>query len=208
MCDRNPVALSLVFVASFVLLAGGGEAVAQGTKTVTLPKIVPPEVEGGQTTIGLPAAVDDVDVGGGGRYLALHFKTLRKIGVLDVNTLTIEHYIPANEDDARFAAGATKLLTVSGDRGVVSRYDLATGQRELSQSIDLGGSATRLLLGSASAGPAFAGKSGGQGGYDNTALLVDLDTLESTPRIGQRKGARTVVHERVAVRAADDGEDG
>ncbi|MCA9175126.1 MAG: hypothetical protein KDB14_11640, partial [Planctomycetales bacterium] len=165
--------LLLVFVLSVV----GGTSPVLG-QTATLPGVSPPAMDGETQQIPLPASLDDLDVGGGGRYIALHFKTLRKIGIFDVNQLKITHYVAANEDDTKFAAGATKLLTVSGDKGVISRWDLATGERELSQTIKLDGPATHALLGSASDGPAIVGS--GQRSYDGAGLLVDLATLKSS----------------------------
>jgi len=148
---------------------------------VALPEIDPPAMTGDRQIVELPATVDEVDVGGGGRYLGLHFKTLRKIGIFDVNTLEIAGYLPANEDDTKFALGATKAVVVSGDRGVISRYDLATRERELTQTVDLGGAATLALFGSASAGPAFVSGGSSRGGYDGSAQVVDVQSLKVTP---------------------------
>lgn len=169
--------------------------------SVAISRIEPPEFSNGKQAIPLPEVVDDIDVGGGGRYLALHFKFLHKIGILDVNQLKIVGYVPAHDDDTKYAAGATKLIVVSGDSGVVARWDLATQKRELAQSIDLGGAAGHVVLGSASAGPALV--SGVGRGYDGAALLLDLETLRTTPfnSSNNRRGFGT----RANIRVSADG---
>ena len=47
--------------------------------------VVPPVIKHGIRDFPLPAAVDEVVVGGGGRYLLMHFPSLRVIGLFDVN---------------------------------------------------------------------------------------------------------------------------
>ncbi len=147
---------------------------------VSLPKIEPPAVKDGRQEFSLPDAVDEICVGGGGRYLCLYFKALRKIGIFDVNELKITNYVPASGADTRFAAGATKLLVVSGDSGVVSRWDLETAKKELTQSIDLGGSAGYVVMGSASAGPAIVAPAGRDFRGDKM-LEIDLQSLKASP---------------------------
>lgn len=181
---RMPFAWIVVFL--LLVAAGKRDLLAQEETSrnqtaggVALPKIEPPKVADGLQEIPLPETVDEIDVGGGGRYLALYFKALRKIGVFDVNQMKITGYVSATDADTKFAAGATKLIVVSGDSGVISRWDLATLKRELTQTIDLGGSAGHVILGSASAGPALV--SGVGRGYDGGASLVDLNTLRVSP---------------------------
>jgi hypothetical protein len=159
----------------------------QSATSVALPEIVPPTMTGDQQTVALPAIVDDVDVGGGGRYLALHFKTLRKIGVFDVNALQIAGYLPANEDDTKFALGATKAILVSGDQGLVTRYDLGTLERELTQTVDLGGAATHALLGSASAGPAIISVSDASGQSAFHTFTVTAAEIEEKLALERQK---------------------
>ncbi|MEQ8791090.1 MAG: putative Ig domain-containing protein [Pirellulaceae bacterium] len=183
---------------AWITVAAGplGELLGQEPLTVSIPKIVPPEVPGGRQEIPLPETVDEIDVGGGGRYLALHFKALHKIGIFDVNQLKIAGYVSAADADTKFAAGATKMIVVSGDSGVMARWDLATQERELTQTIDLRGPAGHALLGAMSAGPAII--SGG-----GKASVVDMNTLQVTPfaSSNMRRGFDT----RANIRISADG---
>jgi hypothetical protein len=144
----------------------------------SLPTIQPPPMQGETQEIPLPGTVDEIAVGGGGRYLVFYSKALGKIGVFDVNQLKIAGYIPAGDGDAVFAAGATKLIVVSNGSSVVARYDLATQQRELTQNIDVGGAVKVALMGSASHGPAIIGT---PNLYGMQMSIVDLETLKATP---------------------------
>ena len=71
-------------------------SIAQDSDSVFLPKIEPPEIVRGRHEIRLPDTVDDLDVDGGGRFIAMHFKDLGKIGVFDVNELKIVGYISSD----------------------------------------------------------------------------------------------------------------
>lgn len=138
--------------------------------------------------IPLPGAIDDIAVGGGGRYLVFLSKSLGKIGIFDVNQLKIVGYIPAADSDTVFAVGAKKVIVVSNSSGVVARWDLATQVRELTQSIDLGAAAKVAFMGSASAGPAYVGTADS---YSTKLLHVDVETLKTAPFAAENFGHRS-----------------
>lgn len=146
---------------------------------VAFPTIEPPELAGGMRDIILPSTIDDIVVGGGGRHIILQFKALSKLGIFDVNKLKIVGYVPAPDANVAFAAGATKLVVVSGESGVIARWDLATQTKELSQAFSLGTTKLVGVMGSASAGPMIIGASDGTYGLKYHA--VDLETLRVTP---------------------------
>ena len=52
-----------------------------------------------------------------------------------------------------FAAGLEKLLVLLPETNVLQRWDLARGEREVATTIDVTGTAKRIAMGSASAGP-------------------------------------------------------
>ena len=135
------------------------------------PLIKPPALNEA-TTVKLPAAASDVVIGGDGRYILYLFSSLQKIGVFDVNEAELTHFISTPDDGCKIAAGMTKLLIVAGDGGTISRYDIATGERELTKAIELPEAPTVLVMGSASQGPAFV--NGGE------QLVVDLETLKTS----------------------------
>ncbi len=158
-------------------------------------KIVPPPFEGTKE-LPLPGLVKDVCLGGYGRYILLHFPDLKKIGVVDVNVLKIAGYIPANDDNIHFAAGATKVLVLNSNSGVLTRWNLQTLERELSQSVQLQGSATRMLMGWNTEGPAII--SSGER-HASKVVEVDLPSLKATPITFEGNPNRSIgVHSRIS----------
>jgi hypothetical protein len=116
-----------------------------------LPPITPARLTGDKTQVKLPAAAEQVAVGGGGRYWILHLKSLRKLAVLDLCEAKIKGYIPAEDDNVAFAAGADKLVMALGEKNILTRWDLETLQREL--AVPSEGTVSEVAMGSASAGP-------------------------------------------------------
>src|SRR5262249_4494493 len=107
-----------------------------------------------ETTYKLPEKASALRVGGGGRFLILHFKASKKLGIFDVSAGKIVREIPVAEEDAFYAAGMNKLLVYLPGSGVILRYDLLTGAREQAGKLDLPGSSLdAFCMGHASAGP-------------------------------------------------------
>ena len=130
-------------------------------------------------SLPLPAKVEDIVVGGSGRYLVLKFKSPDKLGVFDVSQLKIIGDVPA-EAKSLMAAGASKLVVISPEKGVITGYDLATQKEELSQPIDQAKAIRTLIMGSASTGPAIICTA--PGSYsDSKWSEVDLESLKPTP---------------------------
>jgi hypothetical protein len=114
-----------------------------------------------ETPYRLPEPVAALRVGGGGRFLVLHFPGARKLGVFDANEARIVRYIAVAEDDVHFAAGMTKLIVYLGGSRVLQRYDLQTGKRERQGVLDLpAGKIEAFCMGHASAGPLLIGVAG------------------------------------------------
>ena len=72
-----------------------------------------------------------VDVGGGGRLLAMYFPDLGKLGVFDVRQAKMVRYLFIGRENVRIAAGRTKLLVSLPSKGIIQRWDLLTGEKEL-----------------------------------------------------------------------------
>ena len=130
----------------------------------------------------------DVRVGGGGRFVVLEMKSLRKLAILDVNQAKIVGYIPLRDDSTVFAVGATKLVMVSTESDTVSRWDLATQKEEQKRDIYFESFVNHLLLGSNSDGPVIAATDRrlGRNPYNKHrsvmlgrgAYSIDVSTLE------------------------------
>lgn len=100
----------------------------------------------------LPGRVEKAMLGGGGRYIVLHFPALREVGVYDACELRMAHRLPLDEDRVFLAAGMNKLVAYLPTAGRIQRWDLGTGRREADQPFKTR-PPTAFCMGSASAGP-------------------------------------------------------
>lgn len=132
------------------------------------------------TVLKLPAAMNDLVVGGGGRYLLAHLKSLQQVVLVDARQKKVLKYIAAADDNVRVAAGATRFVVLLGNKGVLSRYSFASLEREMSVAY-AGRDVEALAMGSASEGPLLAGH---RTGHDISPQFVDLDTLRPQPLEG------------------------
>lgn len=129
-----------------------------------------------ETPYKLPEPVRSLRVGGGGRFLILHFPKLRKFGVFDANEAKIVRYIAAPEEDVLYAAGMTKLVVFQPGSRVTERYDLLTGEREHIGTLDLPtGPVEAFCMGHASAGPLLVGV------RNQGAMLFDITQFKEIP---------------------------
>ncbi len=174
----------------------GLSATAMALRFVSSDAADKPPSAGGQTALGdvnpllesngtmkrlevkLPAPVDRVIVGGGGKYLLCHLKALGKLAILDVETSRIATYLPVGDAD-QFAAGQNNVVIVRSSQQLIQRYALGGKfQRELSIASPVQGTIATMVMGAASEGPVFLRLSGrNQFGQDEAALL-DLQTLQ------------------------------
>ena len=73
--------------------------------------------------------INDLAVGGAGRYLILLLKEKREIAVFDANQASIVKRIPLASSDALFAAGAKTLVVAYPEQRLLERWDLRTMAR-------------------------------------------------------------------------------
>ena len=139
---------------------------------LTPAKLTEPEV-----TIELPAAFDSVRVGGGGRYLIFHFKSLNKLAVLDVCKLKIAGYIATKDDDVLYAASASQLILIHPGTATMESYSLETLKLQRTRSLSFEGKLKVVAIGSASEGPLLVSPVRNDRFAAVTALL-DLETLK------------------------------
>jgi hypothetical protein len=151
-------------------VAANEDATAESADYISLPEITSMGLEK-ETIVPLPARFDQLCLGGGGRYIILHFDSLDKLGIFDTSTGKISGYLPMPGNQVGFAAGANRLVTLSTDLGIITRYNLQTRQRELSRPLSLPKAVTQTAMGHAADGPIFV--SSGE-----TVTPVNLKTLE------------------------------
>lgn len=131
-----------------------------------------PRLLGAKSVFPLPGAIDQLAVGGGGRFLILHLKRLDKLAIFDVSQAKVVHYMPAPAEDFLFQASAEKLVVIIPSKKVLERWSLRTLEKERSVPMPVSFAPARAALGSASSGPLLL-----WGPLYDTAL-VDLDTLK------------------------------
>ncbi|MBI1913374.1 MAG: hypothetical protein HYS12_01245 [Planctomycetes bacterium] len=129
-----------------------------------------------ETSCRLPEPAGSLRVGGGGRFLILHFPRLRKLGVFDANAAKIVRYINAPEHDVQYAGAMTKLVVFDPDTKAIQRYNLLTGDHEYSGQLDLPpGRVQAFCLGHASAGPLLVSVA------KKGARLFDIEKFQAIP---------------------------
>ncbi|MBA4016988.1 MAG: hypothetical protein C0483_07375 [Pirellula sp.] len=122
----------------------------------------------------LPATIDDVCVGGAGRYLVAQLTTLRQAAIIDVLEKRVVKILLIDDEKFCLAAGSTKLVVALMSKNILARYDLATGARELTV-VHSGKPIRTLAMGSASEGPLFVGESMK---FEMTPRFLRLSTLK------------------------------
>jgi hypothetical protein len=79
--------------------------------TGTLPSIKPASLSADALTLPLGSKVGTVAIGGGGRYIVMHFPESGNLGVFDVNTALMT-LIETDSGDVRLAAGLSRIVTL------------------------------------------------------------------------------------------------
>jgi S1-C subfamily serine protease len=155
----------------------------------------------GRTIKDLPAPVDDVALGGGGRYLILSLPQVRKLMVLDVTKASAEKYIALSEaGPVRIAAGADKLLVLYTDKKVLDRYDLTTLKKEASMDLPFEGKVFSMAMGSASHGPLLVV---GEKPLFGVHVFVDVQQMRKVPLEHKGQGAAHTGEATLVMAAAD-----
>ncbi len=123
------------------------------SKPVTLK---PAKLNSDKVEMSLPAPVNDVIVGGGGRYLLLPMPRVRYIGVFDVSEAKFVKYLPMVDNSARVVAGSDACFVLSPRKQIIERWNLTTFERVARQPLKIPDALyqrTRLFLGLNSNGP-------------------------------------------------------
>jgi hypothetical protein len=120
----------------------------------TLPPITPPALDANTPkTILLPGSADAVAVGGGGRYIVLHFPQGR-LAVFDANSGDVAHEANAPRGRVLLAAGANMVvLSVSTEPSKYRVYSLPELRQQSEFECPLFHGAQALAMGSRTNGP-------------------------------------------------------
>ena len=116
-------------------------------------------------------------LGGSGRFLIFHFKSLKKLAIFDVCELKIAGDVAVKDDGIFYAAGTSQLLVVHPDMAAMECYALDTLKLQTTRTLPLQGRIKVVAVGSASDGPLLISAVDNVGRPPITALL-DLQTLK------------------------------
>lgn len=127
--------------------------------TGPLPAIKPPTLAADSLSLPLPSRAGAVAIGGGGRYIVMHFPETGQLGVFDASTALLS-LTPTDAGDVRLAAGLSRIVTLvpGNTMRVFSILEPKTPDQKLGISrlydspvagIDVGG----IVMGSHTNGP-------------------------------------------------------
>jgi hypothetical protein len=135
-----------------------------------MPSIVAPPLPADPATIDLMeknGKAGAVAVGGGGRYLVIHFPEQGLLDVFDFSEGKFMGAISTDKGDVKLAAGLSRVVLSPGG-GVFRVYSLPSLARQYEGSIDLAGGVTEMAMGNRTDGPLFVSNPAGD------VALLDL----------------------------------
>jgi hypothetical protein len=139
--------------------------------------IKPPKLDK-DTEVMLPSTVEEVCVGGGGRYIIMSMPRDQKLAIFDVNEAKVVKYLAVPEGTAKFAATGDKLFVILPSQNLAQRYSLKTFERDMTVQIGGTNQVNLALAGSASRGPLLIGRAGAGPGRGSEMVFLDTNTLK------------------------------
>ncbi len=144
----------------------------------TPPNVEVSKFEGAQHVVKLPSSHGNLVVAGGGRYILAHLPELRKVAVFDVSAAKIAGYVPA-DSDVRVVGTRDHLVVVNVEQSILTRYNLATLEKELTVASPFAGPITQIAAGSGGDGPAIVAWAAGTDALSEVRFaLLDVETLQ------------------------------
>jgi hypothetical protein len=111
----------------------------------------------GEIVRPLEGRISDVVAGGGGRYLLIVMRNVRKLAIFDVNVPAVIKTIPLPSEKVLVAAGARKFVVGYPDEKLIQRWDFETLASEGGfRPLPITGELRAITLGSGSDGPLLA----------------------------------------------------
>lgn len=155
-------------------------------------------------TVKLPAAFEDVIVGGSGRFLFFQMGAVKKLAVFDVHAQKIVYELPLEEADSRIAAGAEHLYIAVRRENVIQRWSLDGFEKELTVKLPFQSPVEAIATGSHATSVVYAGSA------DKTGVLLSPRTLKSAnlkilDHTSRRPAESVPGADRAIVRASENG---
>ncbi|MEE2642555.1 MAG: hypothetical protein VX768_18130 [Planctomycetota bacterium] len=105
----------------------------------------------------LPAAFDDVSVGGSGRFLVFQLNTLNKLAFYDLMAGKVTHYVELENADIRFTCGADFLYIGYRNRNTLEKWSLSGFKKVLTTKLPFSNPVDMVITGAGSTGPVYVG---------------------------------------------------
>jgi len=126
-----------------------------------------PNIPGNTMTLDLRqygARVGAISVGGGGRYLVMHFPESGTLVVFDLAEARVHQKITIDKGDVKLAAGGTWLICYppTAGRGVFQAFTLPNLDRRYETILDQFSDVTAIAMGNRTNGPLLAINSAGE----------------------------------------------
>ncbi len=147
------------------------------TAPVVALEIKPSEMKAEKEEYILPGRIEDVCVGGGGRYLLFKLFAETKIAIFDVVQAKVVKIVPSTSINARIAAGMDKWVVVDTGMKMIQRWSFKTFEREAVSRLHTHMIPAAVAMGSSSNGPVAVISNAFT--QQNERIFLDLDTLTS-----------------------------
>ena len=160
-----------------------------------LPAITEPALPADPSNADLGGKAGQIAVGGGGRYIVMHFPDNGKLGLFDVSTAQL-YRTDADNGDVRLAAGLSRAVIYSPSANIMRVYEIPS-MTKLYEGASPAHGLRSIAMGSRTNGPVL-----GVGTFGDP-VLVELGANELKEVEGARK-ERAELHWN-ALRASPDG---
>lgn len=131
---------------------------------------------GEPVTVRLPGPVTDAVVGAGGRMIVFHLRSLQQLAYFDVSQSKVVRYQPLTTNDISMAAGNTHLFLGLRPQKLIQRWNLDSGEQELTVAAPVGGIG-QLAMGAKSEAQLFLLSSRDA----KTSFLINARTMQPSP---------------------------
>jgi hypothetical protein len=164
----------------------------------------PVEVPEGAKQVKLEGRIDDVEVGGGGKYLLLVMRGVRQVAVYDIEADKIARTFALPTDEVLVTAGSDKAVFIYPDQQMIERYNLTTGVKEKKAQLPVRGVIKAATMGSGSKGPLLIHAAAGGQSHDAAAFffvdILKMKIIPIDPAAKAHNGSlfRDVVHVRAS----------